>query len=95
MLQFPMESVESSNVAAVGYDAESATLRVQFKDREGKPGATYDYAAVPSALFAELQAAESKGRFLNANVVRGGFAFKKLEPAPAVEAQAEAGQGAA
>ncbi len=52
-----MVPVESSNIAAIGYDA--GTLRVRFKD-----GAEYEYEGVTEAAHAALMAAPSKGRWL-------------------------------
>ena len=53
--------VESSNVAAIGYNAECELLRVKFKD-----GTTYDYPGVSAELHARVMQAESKGRALAA-----------------------------
>ena len=53
-----MKPVESSNIAAIGYESE--TLRVRFKD-----GKEYEYSCVTSEQHAELMAAESKGRWLS------------------------------
>ena len=44
-----MQTVVSSNVAAVGYDKPSGVLRVQFKR-----GGTYEYFGVREALFEEM-----------------------------------------
>lgn len=75
MEQIEMHRVASSNLSAIGYDAETKTLRVEFKN-----GARFEYAAVPPALFAELQASPSKGGYLHGKIVRGGFACRKLDP---------------
>lgn len=88
MEQIEMHQVTSSNLQAIGYDAESKTLRVEFKN-----GQRFEYAAVPAALFAELQAAPSKGAYLHGKIVRGGFACRKLEPEPVVEQPSSAGAG--
>jgi hypothetical protein len=55
--------VESSNLAAIGYDAESKTLQVDFKN-----GKRWQYPNVPAELFAEFQAAESVGKFFAARI---------------------------
>lgn len=75
MEQMEMHPVVSSNLRAIGYDAERETLRVEFRN-----GARCEYVGVPAALFAELQVAPSKGGFLHGKVIRGGFACRKLEP---------------
>ncbi len=55
--------VESSNLAAIGYDAESKTLQADFKN-----GKRFQYQNVPPELFAEFQAAESVGKFFAARI---------------------------
>lgn len=66
-----MRSVESSNVRAVGYDAETRTLRVEYKG-----GGVYEYPNVEPSLYADLLAAESVGKFCHQHVKR--LPFKKL-----------------
>lgn len=66
--------VQSSNVEAVGYDPLSSTLRVQFKN-----GSIYDYEAVPQQKFVGLLAAESTGKFLNAEI-KPHHRFVKIDP---------------
>ncbi|HMV46580.1 MAG TPA: KTSC domain-containing protein [Blastocatellia bacterium] len=55
--------VESGNLAAIGYEAESKTLQVDFKT-----GKRFQYPNVPPELFAEFQAAESVGKFFAARI---------------------------
>lgn len=69
----PVEA--SSNVEAVGY--ADGTLAVRFKS-----GTAYRYRGVPPELFEALMQAESKGKFIAARVVRGGFAFEKVTVIP-------------
>ncbi|MGH8129089.1 MAG: KTSC domain-containing protein [Gammaproteobacteria bacterium] len=70
-----MQKVESSQIHAVGYDAEKKTLRVSFKS-----GGVYDYADVPEQVHKDMLAAESVGSFFHKNV-RGIYQHKKLESA--------------
>lgn len=58
-----MHPVDSSAIAAVGYDAAARELYVRFID-----GETYIYEAVPERVFDDLLEAESKGRFVNLHV---------------------------
>jgi hypothetical protein len=58
--QIPMVLFNSSSVVAGGYDTRSKTLRLRYID-----GDTYDYRSVPKAVFDDLLAAPSKGRFVN------------------------------
>ncbi len=51
--------VESSNIQAIGYDAETKVLRVEFKG-----GRQYEYAGVSPGIHTVLMGAESKGGFL-------------------------------
>jgi KTSC domain len=57
-----MYPVSSSNVAAVGYDAENQTVYVRFLD-----GSTYAYKGVPVHEFDNLRTASSVGSYLNRN----------------------------
>jgi len=56
-----MIEVQSSNVAAVGYDADIATLAVRYKD-----GSLYIRPNVTATEFGALVTAPSKGKFLAA-----------------------------
>tara|TARA_R110002049_G_scaffold247333_1_gene421503 strand:- start:476 stop:685 length:210 start_codon:yes stop_codon:yes gene_type:complete len=67
-----MKNVDSSNVAAVGYDEDSSTLQVEFNN-----GGTYQYFDVPEHLFEELRDAQSIGSFLAENI-KGSYRFSKV-----------------
>jgi hypothetical protein len=56
-----MQTVESSAVARIGYDAELEEAFVEFLG-----GDLYVYEGVPADVFEELAHAESKGTFVNA-----------------------------
>jgi hypothetical protein len=60
-----MDSVESSQIAAIGYDEATQTLAIQFK---GGTRATYHYANVPSEEFAAFRDAESVGSYFYRNI---------------------------
>jgi hypothetical protein len=57
-----MQPVSSSNIAAVGYDAEEQTVYVQFFN-----GSTYAYKGVPEHEFENLRTAPSVGSYFNRN----------------------------
>lgn len=57
-----MQHVSSSNIAAVGYDAENQMVYVQFLD-----GSTYAYKGVPEHEYENLRTAPSIGSYLNRN----------------------------
>lgn len=67
-----MISVDSSNVAAIGYDENSLTLQIEFKN-----GATYQYFDVPEALFSGLTRADSAGTYLAAHI-KGSYRYSKV-----------------
>lgn len=72
----PLTPVNSSQLAAVGYDPAGRTLAIQFKGKGGA-GSTYHYAEVPAEVHAGLMSAESCGKFFGASI-KGKFAFTKM-----------------
>lgn len=66
-----MIPVSSSNLVAVGYDASSMTLRVQFYS------GTYDYYDVPESIFNGLLSASSKGRYHH-SFIKNSFRYKRI-----------------
>lgn len=56
-----MDSVESSQIAAIGHDAETNTLAIQFPPNRRGISSVYHYANFTAEQFAAFQAAESKG----------------------------------
>ncbi|WP_299082971.1 KTSC domain-containing protein [uncultured Ruegeria sp.] len=67
-----MHQVDSSNVAAIGYDDGSETLQVEFNS-----GATYQYFDVPEHIFDAMLESTSKGQFLHQNI-KGAFRFSRV-----------------
>lgn len=59
--------VSSSNLASIGYDAESLVLEVEFNN-----GRVYQYFDVPQGTYDELMSASSKGSYMN-NVIKKQF----------------------
>lgn len=59
-----LDPVDSSMVAAVGYDAELRALVVLFNS-----GKAYQYLDVPQEIHQGFLAASSKGRYLLDNVI--------------------------
>jgi hypothetical protein len=53
-----LDSVDSSQIEAIGHDPATNTLAIQFKGKTG-PGSVYHYANFTAELFAELKNAES------------------------------------
>lgn len=56
-----LQPVESSLIAAIGYDAESQVLEIQFKGRVDAPGPIYQYQNVTPPQYESLIHAESIG----------------------------------
>jgi hypothetical protein len=69
--------VESSNIFAVGYDADDRTLYVQFEDGKGNPGAVYKYLDVPLEVYTQFFSAASKGKYFH-KYVKDKYTYKKL-----------------
>jgi hypothetical protein len=67
-----MQPVDSSSLAAVGFDDAARELWVEFAS-----GATYVYADVPQRVYEELLAAGSKGSYFN-RAIRNAYAFRKM-----------------
>lgn len=57
------EPVISSNIASIGYESESETLEVEFKT-----SGVYQYFNVPTFMNERLMAADSVGKFFNAEI---------------------------
>ena len=66
------QSVESSNLASVGYDAENEILEIEFNH-----GGVYQYFDVPQNVYEELMNASSHGVYFSANI-RNDYAYQKL-----------------
>jgi len=67
-----MISVDSSNIARIGYDDDSATLGVEFLS-----GSSYQYFDVPSSVFEAFMSSASKGSFLHSNI-RGIYRYSRI-----------------
>lgn len=63
---------ESSNLARFGYEANSQTLTVEFKN-----GGLYNYYDVPANLFEAMKHAASKGQFL-ASQIKGNYRYARV-----------------
>lgn len=66
--------VQSSNVAAVGYDAISNTLFIQFKGKD----TVYTHHGVPVETYEQMMSAESIGSFYARNI-RKNFVGQAVE----------------
>lgn len=72
------DTVSSSNLLAVGYDPDNENLFIIFKNSEtGGPGRKYVYYHVPSNVYGELMAAESKGKY-HAAYIKKVYSYDQL-----------------
>jgi len=67
------QPVESSVLAAVGYNAQRRVLEIEFHS-----GAIYRYLDVPEEIHKRLLAAESKGHFFGA-AIRDKFRCERVK----------------
>jgi len=65
-------AVSSSNLASVGYDAESQILEIEFHN-----GGVYQYAGVPEEVYEGLLSADSQGKYFHANI-KNNYPYGKL-----------------
>lgn len=66
------QPVTSSNIASIGYDADSQTLEIEFLN-----GGVYQYFDVPQHVHEELMNASSHGQYLAQNI-KGIYRFSKV-----------------
>ncbi len=71
-IEIVLESVISSNIAAVGFDGVSK-MRVQFTN-----GAIYEANGAKQSDFDDFKSAKSKGVYFN-KVLKQAFAWTRLE----------------
>lgn len=67
------QSIESSNLASIGYDSENEILEVEFKH-----GGVYQYFDVPENVYEELIDASSHGQYFDRNIKKAGYEFQKM-----------------
>ena len=60
-----MKPVDSSTLAAVGYDSNSAVLCIEFKN-----GSAYEYFDVPQYEYDGLMSADSHGKYAHQNIYK-------------------------
>jgi hypothetical protein len=67
-----MRPVQSSSIAAAGYDSGRRTLRIRFIG-----GDAYDYLRVPPQVFRHFLEAPSKGQFVNWKI-KPFFSYRRV-----------------
>jgi hypothetical protein len=71
-LPIERQPVVSSDIASIGYDAESETLEIEFKAT-----GVYRYFSVPRTVAEEFQRTPSPGKFFLQNI-KGKYAWEKV-----------------
>lgn len=66
------QAVTSSNIASIGYDANSQTLEVEFLN-----GGVYQYFDVPQHIYNGIMSADSHGQYLAQNI-KGVYRYSKI-----------------
>ena len=75
--------VDSSQIAAVGYDVATGELIIRFHSSAGGCDPVYSYDGVPLELAAGLLAAASPGSYFHRHIRRGPFRYRRhLEATP-------------
>jgi hypothetical protein len=82
-----MDSVESSQIHGIGYDAATNTLVVRFKSKAGLPAALYEYSNVTAEDFAAFKGAESIGSHFYKHIKphKDKYPFVCIEKMPATD----------
>ncbi|RZZ90640.1 KTSC domain-containing protein [Pseudoxanthomonas winnipegensis] len=80
--------VESSQIQAIGHDAETNTLAVRFKTWKGDSSSLYHYANFAAEDFAAFKAAESIGKHFGLYIkpFPEKYPFTRIESKPGVPA---------
>lgn len=66
-------SVNSSNLASVGYDQANEILEIEFNN-----GGIYQYFDVPPSVHTGLMNASSHGTYFDRNIKKAGYRFRKI-----------------
>ncbi len=67
-----MIPVKSSNLAGIAYEPNQMILTVWFLN-----GSIYNYYDVPTSVWTSFQNADSKGKYLAANI-KGRFGYERV-----------------
>ena len=74
MADITRQTVNSSDIGAIGYDATTQTLEIDFH-ATGR----YRYFSVPQEIFDQLRQTPSPGKYFLQHI-KGRFAWEKAEP---------------
>lgn len=77
--------VTSSQIASVGYDANTKTLEIEFKSfNPNMTGGVYQYTDVPAEAHAALIGSESIGRAFK-NQIKGVYEYQRVAAPQPIE----------
>lgn len=65
--------VNSSDIASIGYDADSNILEIEFLS-----GGVYQYLSVPVNIFSGIMSASSHGSYFH-QFIKDKYGFKKIK----------------
>lgn len=82
-----MDSVESSQIHSIGHDAETQTLAVRFKNKDGAPSSLYHYRQFTTDDFAAFKGAESIGSHFYKHIkpAKEKYPYECIEKMPAAQ----------
>ena len=66
------KTVQSSNIASIGYDEKSSTLEIEFLNNS-----IYQYFDVPEHIYKALMQADSQGQYLAQNI-KGVYRYSRI-----------------
>lgn len=70
-----MHPVNSTSIAAIGYDAQRRVLDIKFRES----GEIYRYYDVPPEEYAAFMEATSKGTYLNQQFKLAGYPYERIK----------------
>jgi hypothetical protein len=71
------QTVSSSQLHSVGFDALTNTLEIQFLNKTGQPGSVYLYSNVPESVYKELMEAPSVGSYFG-SMIKSTYSYTKV-----------------
>jgi hypothetical protein len=80
-----MNPVDSSQIHGIGHDADSQTLAIRFRGKDGTPAALYHYGNFTADDFSAFKGAESIGSHFHKHIKphKEKYPFTCIEKMPA------------
>ncbi|MCW5141088.1 KTSC domain-containing protein [Burkholderia cenocepacia] len=87
VLRIDMTPVESSQIHSIGYDPQTSTLAIRFKNKDGEPTSLYHYDDFTPSNFDAFRKAESIGSHFYRHIkpFPERFPYTRIESKPAAE----------